>query len=233
MRQVPYCIIGNGRLAQHLLHWSVMLRCPVVHWQRSQSHAELLSMLHKASTIILAINDDSLPQMASELKDLIDADQILVHCSGAQTIIGAWGCHPMMTFGQHLYELSHYQAIRWVVDGGAPKDLLQHFIKHRLLISPEQKSLYHAWCVLAGNGTSLLWQQCLNLWQQTFGWDQEDAVLFAESCLRTGLSGDPNRLSGPMIRGDQTTITQHLQVLEGAGEKTCYQGLCQIAEDLL
>ena len=139
----------------------------------------------------------------------------------------------MMTFGQQFYTQSHYEAIRWVVDQDLPDELMSHFIKHRLSLHSQKKALYHAWCVLAGNGTSLLWQQCLTTWQNEFGWSEEEASHFATACLKTGLSGDANRLSGPMVRGDQETIQRNLASLIHKEEKACYQSLCHIAEDLL
>lgn len=232
MRQVPYCVIGNGQLAKHLRHWCSLMGCDFVHWHRQQADSALESCVQAADVIILAITDACLSEFSLRLSAMLELDQCLVHCSGSQSISGAWGCHPMMTFGDHLYALKDYQDIVWVVDHDAPVNLMSHFITHRLPIHPDQKSLYHAWCVLAGNGTSLLWQQCVRVWQQEFSWTEKDAKYFAEACLKTGLSGDQKRLSGPMIRGDEATISNNLSALGRSSEKACYKALNQIAEDL-
>ena len=233
MRRVPYCFIGNGRLAKHLIHYCDLLGVAYVHWHRSLPDAELHCAIAGAETIVLLTSDSSLSQISQEVLPHLDSNQLCVHCSGSLSIPGVISAHPLMTFGQTLYSLETYQALTWIVEDSAPESLMVELIHERYPLKVQDKTLYHAWCVLAGNGTSVLWQKFSQVLEEELSLPSSVADLYAKQALAAGLGRDVSLLSGPIVRGDASTIDQHQQCFKDRVEKKVYDGLIDLTKELV
>jgi len=173
-----YCIIGGGRLARHFSHYFRLLGMPHSQWRRTPADKSCAdkSLLKQAtadaSHILLLINDQAIAEFVSENGFL--ADKILIHCSGANSYPSIAGVHPLMTFGEELYDLATYEAIPMVCESSSRADFqfpqLFPQLKNPVHIIPaEQKALYHAYCVCAGNFSQLLWQMSADGMQSRLG----------------------------------------------------------------
>jgi hypothetical protein len=96
-------------------------------------------------------------------------------------------------------------------------------------IEPEWRERYHALCVLAGNFTTLLWRKFFFEIEKELGMPREQALPYLESITR-GLSGTGPPLSGPLSRGDQTTLHRNLEALKGDPFEQVYRAFVSAYE---
>gem|GEM_PF-155114 len=239
----PIAIIGNGKAAFHMMHYFALVGQPYLQWYRpskSNSKATQLfsakkkptsrltkykdkiqslfkasnaldSIVAKAQTVLLLIPDGQIESFVVE--NTVLKNKTLVHFSGALSSKYVMGCHPLMTFGAQLYSKDTYQNIPFVVDKGVDFKGLFPLLKNPIHnINPEDKALYHAYCVMAGNFSQMLWK---NLQQ---GLEKINLpVDLMSHYLRQNTENfisDPNHsMTGPMVRGDLSTIAKHQQAL--------------------
>ena len=108
-----------------------------------------------------------------------------------------------------------YERIPFVIDQGSPPlaSLIPGLPNLSVFIEPEQRERYHALCVLAGNFTTLLWRKFFFELDAELGMPRQLALPYLESIMR-GLRGAGPPLSGPLSRGDQTTLQRNLEALK-------------------
>ena len=228
MRQVPeYCVVGRGRLATHLTHYMTLLGLSYVSWHRGQSHEQFQIHCKQVAYVFLCIPDDAVEDFIRAQGERALASVTWVHFSGALQTDLAYGVHPLMTFGTELYPLSDYQAIPFVCTDDVPGELLSIWPNPCYSILAEKKALYHAWCVLAGNGSAMLWQRFMAFMQQELGLPEQVVIPFARQSMANVLASGEEALTGPMIRGDHQTLAGHEQALAQRSELPLYQAFYQ------
>ncbi len=179
----PVAIVGNGKMARHMIRYFELVGQPYVHWfrQTNSPYTSPLSSLSRLARFKHKINklfnpvDNSLAASIVDVTKvllLIPDDQIeyfiqnnqvlqnktVIHFSGSLYTDKAQGCHPLMTFADQLYDLARYQTIPFVVDEGVEFSQLFPLFENVVhTIKPEQKCLYHAMCVMAGNFSQMMW----------------------------------------------------------------------------
>ena len=222
MNTTRILLVGDGRLAKHLMHWHIQnsSHIELKLWNRSISDAfnKLkieLAALKKDDLIWLAISDRSIVEFYEQsiLKNSCPAT--VVHFSGVVYDSRISGAHPLMTFPDELLPTSTYPQIHFAVDF---KDLelenvLPGFKNESFFIPPEQKAKYHALCVLAGNFPQILW----SLTQQSFSELQvpEGAQkIYIQQVVENYLKLGSSSVTGPLVRKDLTTIEKNLNALE-------------------
>lgn len=228
-RQVPpkdYLIIGRGRLARHLARYFDLLSIPNRIWYRELSPEVLQIWAQEASKILIAIPD-------KEIEALIISANLpqdkTVHFSGALNTPLAHKIHPLMTFAHELYGIDDYLKIPFVgVKGKASlKDLIPELDNSYYEIEEDQFALYHALCVLSGNGTVVLWQNVIEAFAKSFDLPREILTPYMERIF-VNLSQHPeDALTGPWSRGDQKTIEKNQSALEATSLLNVYQSLSQ------
>src|SRR5688572_4775845 len=111
MRQV--LLIGSGRLSRHLQFYFTQISLPFTVWSRKHhDEAELRKKIASCSHVLIAIRDDALESFISS-HDF--TGKTVVHFSGSLVVEGAYGAHPLMTFGPDLYDLDVYKNISFVL----------------------------------------------------------------------------------------------------------------------
>lgn len=219
-------IIGNGRLAKHLIHWCALLQKPVHHWTRSGNKS--LS-LQNIDYIWLAISDNALVSFYQEtLKPLLSGQKV-VHFSGTVHHEEIISTHPLMTFSHELYDLATYNKIYFAVTGAESlTEALPGFTNSFFKLRAEDKPLYHALCVTSGNLPQLLWNET----QPQFAdlkVPPEAVKVFLEQSLTNFFAQGPQAVTGPIVRHDTTTIAKNLSALEKVNLKlkNIYQSFLQ------
>lgn len=218
-----YCIIGGGRLARHFSHYFRLRGIPHSQWQRKTADkpcadkALLKQVTADASHILLLISDQAIMDFIAE-NDFL-TDKILIHCSGAHSYPSIAGVHPLMTFGEELYDLVTYEAIPLVCEGSTRADFQFDQLFPQLnnpihIIPAGQKALYHAYCVCAGNFSQLLWQLSAEGLQARLGLPAEVLEPYLQKNLENFFNQGSAALTGPLARGDQKTIDANLAALE-------------------
>lgn len=223
MRQVPeYLVIGHGRVARHFLHYFSLLNISVMHWHRGMPVSEL----GDAPRILVLISDRAIEAFIDE--HLQDKKGIKIHFSGALVTPKAYGAHPLMTFGPELYALDKYKQIPFVVDEGAPENLLAGLPNPVSYLAPEKKSKYHAMCVMSGNFTCILWQKMFETLKREFHLPPDIAHLYLRQQAENLIADYKTALTGPLARGDDATIAKNIAALEGDAYQQIYQSFVNV-----
>lgn len=153
-----------------------------------------------------------------------------IHFSGVLQTSLAYGLHPLMTFSTSLYDIETYRQIPLIAAEPVPEHILSDWPNLRYHIPADQKIRYHAWCALAGNGTSLLWQQFNQFLQQDLNLPDDIAQLYCSQVFENITQDLNTALTGPMTRGDVKTLAKHHASLEGTASGEVYQAMRHLFE---
>jgi len=230
--QVPvetsYLIIGAGRLARHLLHLLRSSGIPHAHWHRGLSEDQLKKLLPQNPMVLLAIRDDAIVPFFTKHRRNANT---FIHFSGALEHPEILGFHPLMSFSDQLYPVEFYQSIPFV--GSASQAVFNiHFPDWKnpyYQIAGEHKAIYHALCALAGNGTTILWQQVSEAFK-TLGLPPESLYPYLKMVTQMIEKQTPSRFTGPWYRGDQKSVETHLQALQDSPLLDLYRNLHALAQ---
>lgn len=233
MRQVPAFdatpigIIGDGRVARHFRHYLNLLGLPVHTWSRRGSSAPPADVLAPCRTVLLLIRDAAIVPFIDAWPAL--RERRLVHFSGSLVTPAAEGAHPLMTFGQELYDLATYRSIPFICDaGGTPFDeLLPGVPNPSFTIPAAGRPYYHALCVLAGNFSTMLWVKFFDELQHRFGIPADAAHPYLARLAANVASDGGRALTGPLARGDVETIEANLKALEGDPFQSVYSAFAR------
>ena len=236
-----YALLGSGRLARHLQFYLKSLNLPVVLWSRDgdprfnsfadlDPNARLLRVIENSSHILLAVSDRALTEFA----DLGGKSRTRVHFSGAARLNGVLAAHPLMTFGDQLEDLAWYPQIPFVIDEGETfSEVLPFLPNPNYALAPEQRPLYHALCSLAGNSTFLLWKQIGDEFEKTLGLPRALLSPYLHQVVANSSSYSEKNFTGPVARGDWSTVKAHLQSLGAKPDlKRAYEGYLNSAQDV-
>lgn len=120
----------------------------------------MIGLLFYLKKILVLIKDDEIEKFISEKKSGILQDKIFVHFSGLLSIPDAESVHPLITFGENLYDPVTYSKITFITEAGRKsfRELFPELSNPSFQIPAEHKALYHAYCVMSGNFTTILWK---------------------------------------------------------------------------
>lgn len=214
----PIGLVGSGRVARHFRHYLDLLGLPFRTWSRRESSAAPPEALASCDTVLLLIRDAAIVPFIEEWPAL--GHKRLVHASGSILTSVAEAAHPLMTFGPHLYDVDEYRAIPFVLDaGGTPLPRLLPGLPNPWFTIPrEERPLYHALCVMAGNFSTILWLKLFDAFEARFGIPRSAAFPYLRR-MTANLVTAPDEaleiLTGPLARRDTETIAANLKALEG------------------
>lgn len=225
-------IIGNGRLAKHLNFYFNLLGIAPQTWNRSHNREELNSLLETRPIVALAIKDDALNDFRQEY--LQSYPGTVVHFSGAKSLTGAVCAHPLFTFSDELYDLPTYKKIPFAVTGIAHVQEVFSFINNpSFIVSPEQKSLYHACAVASGNFINLLVRHTHDVLKDSLHISLDHFAPYLEQSLANAIKNPQNSLTGPFVRKDVQTIQAHLQALQSHPLQEIYRSFLKTYDNEL
>ena len=170
-------------------------------------------------------------------------DKYICHCSGSisstEALAGAraagayaYSVHPLFAVSDRFATYRELADAFFTLEG-APEHLddmsaylAKAGLKHQI-IDPASKTKYHLAAVYASNlicgligEASLLLQEC--------GFSEEDALTALTPLIRGNVEhtldvGPAQALTGPVERGDVTTLQKHLSVCEGEEDRQLYR----------
>jgi len=222
---VNYAILGGGRLARHFSHYFHLLGTPHTCWTRDGcskfnsfelpgAGQRLRATIDKAEHVLLLVSDTAVGSLLKQYPFL--HEKTLVHCSGALSIPGVAGAHPLMTFADGLYDLQTYQSVPFMLEAGQDfKKLFPDLPNPNFSIGVEDKALYHAMCVMAGNFTQLLWKGVSDRFEQHFELPAETLHPYLRQLVSNFIQAPESALTGPLVRNDLQTIERNLNALSG------------------
>lgn len=234
-RQVPtqhYLLIGRGRLANHLAYYFDLKNISFLRWSRLDSTEDLHKFIPLAKKILLAINDDAIEPFCKWHN--LPAEKT-IHFSGALSTPLAWQLHPLMTFSNQLYDLPAYEKLSFVSPEQTPSlsELIPELPNPHHLIPQGSEALYHALCVLSGNGTTLLWQTVAKQFQQKFSIPSSALWPYLDQIVDNLKKNPETALTGPWVRNDLKTIQRHERALANSSLFDVYQSLFENYQSLL
>ena len=214
MTEPIHGLVGRGRVASHLARYLELENIPFASWHRGSGESPE-EALGRCPVLLLAVSDDALEPFLAAHPSL--AGPRVIHFSGSRTVPGAWGFHPLYTFGPRLYGLDEYRSIPFVTEAGGPalRDVFPGLANPSVALDPAKKGLYHALCVMAGNFTTLLWSKLLDDFPARLGLSRDIAVPYLERTARNALEQGSAALTGPLARRDAGTVEVNLAALDG------------------
>lgn len=235
MRQVPYLLIGAGRLARHLSRYFDLAGMPYLQWQRkSGSEDTLRRSFDQCDRTLLAVSDQAIEEILRDWNFLLAKPR--VHFSGSVVTPLAWGAHPLAAFGRsHFFTLEEYQKISFVIEalgeaqGPALSDILPGLSNPSYRLPAALKPHYHALVALAANGSTLLWQKLAESVESELGLPWEAFVPLLRSVTDNLAASPHHAFTGPIARGDHETIRVHLDVLKGSPLCEVYSSFVKVA----
>lgn len=241
--QSPYGFVGDGRLSRHWRHYFTSLGIPWKLWSRRLARPNgkpgvtAMDALAGCPVILLAVSDDAIgPVMARLRMEGLD-DRTYVHFCGGRSFEGAFGAHPLMSFGTTLYEPAFYRDIPVFVDHNAAhpdpipefRTLFPRLPNPCFPLKTEDKAYYHALCALAGGFTAVLWRDFFAAMDSRFGAPREALAAYPRRIVENVIASHDGALTGPVARGDTETIQMHLDALDGTALAGVYQAFIAAA----
>lgn len=219
-------LIGSGRVARHLSHYLSLLNIHFETWDRAQDPHAISRKVAEATHILLAISDSALESFYG--KHLAGHDKVVVHFSGAHHFDDMIAAHPLMTFGPDLYSLETYKKIHFALTG--TKDLpsaIPGLENSYSVLAAEDKALYHAYCVLGGNFTTLLVNKMLE-GLESLNIPRQAASIYIQQTLENTLASSSKALTGPLARKDVSTVEANLEALKNDPYLEVYKSFLKI-----
>lgn len=211
--ETPYLIIGTGRLAKHIAHYFDLSEIPYLNWYRKSSES-LSSLISQSQKILVLISDDEIENFIRQNNNGFD-NKTWIHCSGLLSTSVAESAHPLMTFTNELYDYETYKQIPFVTEKGRKSftELFPELSNLSFEIEPGSKPLYHAWCVMSGNFTTLLWQRFFEVFETQFGINRKYTFPYLNNITKNLMISE-SPLTGPLARGDKKVIEKNLLALQ-------------------
>jgi predicted short-subunit dehydrogenase-like oxidoreductase (DUF2520 family) len=216
-----YLIVGNGKLSKHFQYLFSLKNISFKLWFRGSNESfELLC--NEVEKILVLIKDDEIINFIEANKLLVDQKKIWIHCSGILSTSLAESAHPLMTFTDQLYEQTIYDTIPFITEKNRLtfNDLFPDLNNPNYQINTDDKILYHAFCVMSGNFTTILWKSFFEFLTLK-DIPQSTAYTYLDSIIYN-LKNDNSPLTGPIQRNDVNTIYQHLEALENHPLRNVY-----------
>lgn len=210
---ISFLLIGSGRVARHFAHYFNQLNIHFQTWDRSQDPHALRVKVAAATHVLLAISDSALQGFYRQHL-LGHDDKVVVHFSGAHSFEGMVSAHPLMTFGNDLYDLDFYKKIHFTLTGVSTLDeALPGLTNSYSWLPSAQKALYHTYCVMGGNFVTLLIARMLSGFA-TMKVPAEAAHLYVQKVVENTFANPDAALTGPLVRKDADTVAANLKALE-------------------
>lgn len=227
MAKNHYLIIGDGRLAQHLMLYCRYLDLTVQQWSRRFNQISELEQLLKESThCLLAISDSAIHEFHQEY--LAKQEKLCcVHFSGALTHREIHSAHPLMTFTEVEYPLEFYKQIHFVVSGvESLQELIPDFPNKSTQLFSAYKAQYHTACVIGGNFTTLMLTHFVQQ-MQSLHIPESAARLYINQIVENAFQNPEKALTGPLARKDWRTIELNLKSLQGKPFEKIYETIVE------
>jgi predicted short-subunit dehydrogenase-like oxidoreductase (DUF2520 family) len=200
------------------------------------STGDIPDMISESDVIVISVRDERVPEVAQRLahEQRLRPEQILLHTSGAnpaRTILSpavpyvrAVGTlHPLVSFADPRIAIDGMNDVAFGIEGDEParamaKRIVRALGARGVFLEADNLALYHAGAVMASNYVVALADTAQTLLVRAgVPADQALPVLIpllnsvVQNLSRLGL---PGALTGPVERGDVSSVERHLKTLE-------------------
>jgi predicted short-subunit dehydrogenase-like oxidoreductase (DUF2520 family) len=203
---------------------------------RGRASTSIAAAAKARGTVIIAVPDDAVSGVAAALARAANAwaGRFVFHTSGLlpAAVLGPLvqrgtlvaSLHPVQSFPQKDVPASVFEGITWGLEGDAAafdeaEGIVRALRGNILLLSAENKAVYHAACALASNAlVALEWTAAQVLGKAGVPEQDVPGMLgpLVQGTLQNVKSlGLEKALTGPVARGDVDTVRKHMEALKG------------------
>lgn len=204
----------------------------------SKQYLDIKNLIDESDTIFITTPDDQIKRVWEEIKEYKIKDKIICHCSGAISSdifsniqeYGAYGysVHPMFSISDKYNSYKNLRKSFVTIEGDDKYSTqLCHFFKrlgnNTLIVDKQNKSLYHAASVVSSNLILGLINTSVSYLIEC-GFNEKMAIdalypLIDFNVKNIKEKGIIQSLTGPVERGDISTIEGHCEVLSDEDRK--------------
>ena len=200
------------------------------------STGDIPPIMSESDVVIISVRDERVPEVAERLvrEKLLRREQVLLHTSGANAAknvlktarphVRAVGTlHPLVSFADPRVAVEGLHDVAFGIEGDEParqaaKRIVRALGARAVFLEADNLPLYHAGAVLASNYVVALADMAQTLLVRA-GVPQEQALpalipLLSSVVANLAQLGLPGALTGPVERGDVSSVEQHLRILE-------------------
>lgn len=214
-------IIGRGNVATHL-------RNALENYSVNLINPHTLENLDRDSDLILiAVTDDAIKEVSNKIGN---TNAIVAHTSGTTPIdilerVGSpYGVfYPLQTFSKDIK--LNYRKIPFFIEGAdndtevALKSLAAHISDSVYAVDSNKRKVLHVASVFACNFVNHLWGAANKILADNHIPFTALTPLIEETIRKATASGEPYSVqTGPAVRGDKATMSQHLDMLRNYPE---------------
>lgn len=205
----------------------------------------LEQLITDSDAIFLTVPDGVICQVFKELVTYDITDKMICHCSGALSARDAFpGIEATGATGYSIHPLfpisSKYDSFRelsdafFCLEGNEYwlrnwQQLLEYCGAKTKIISGQSKTKYHCGCAIASNLVCALVHESISLLSECgFGEDEALAALaplIVSNTRHIVAEGPVRALTGPVERGDISTVSKHLNCLDTEKERELYRAV--------
>ena len=199
----------------------------------TKQYMKLEDLIRNSDAIFITTSDNQIEEVWNEIKGLSIENKLICHCSGSISSeifsniskYGAYGysIHPMFAISDKYNSYKDLSKAFITIEGHEKyqnylKELFYSLGNNVAIISRENKPLYHAASVVVSNLVLGLINNGVTYLKEC-GFSQEMAIEALYPLIEFNIknireNGIINSLTGPVERGDLTTVMGHCDVLE-------------------
>ncbi len=213
----------------------------------SEYYSNLIMLINDCDTLFLTVNDDSIKDVIIKLQELNVVNKTLIHTSGSissdifdslKNNNNCYSLHPIYAFNDKYSSYKDFDNAYLTLEGDGIKDVeIKALFNDRVVqIDKENKSLYHAGCVMISNLICALTYCAEDLFKKI---KINDLNIFMPLILNNIGNiknvGPTKALTGPILRNDITTVKNHLELLDDDLKKIYIPlslKLCEMAKEI-
>lgn len=201
--------------------------------------ADLAEVVRASDVVMLAVPDDALTEVISQIAALADSHLTVFHVSGrhglaileplAQQGAQVMAIHPAMTFTGTEIDLSRDCVFGVTADSSArelAEDLVTDLGGTLMSVAEADRVTYHAALAHGSNHLNTLLSQAMDLLRE-IGASDPGAVLrpLVNAAVANTLAHGDEALTGPVVRGDVDTVDAHRDAITDANIAETYRAL--------
>ncbi len=237
-------ILGRGRVGSALRR---SLKDDGTHDVTAMGRKPNLSALRDANVVILAVSDDAIEPVAERIATELKPRTTVLHCAGARNVDELDACaarganvgvmHPLVSFPSKR----RYPSLKgktFVAHGSSQAVAVSRRIGKacgaRVITAQTANPVYHAAAALVANGAAALAFVAVQL-LEGLGVAKRDAERSIGGLLESvgenvQSVGVPDSLTGPVARGDSSTVDRHRKALRrvGRGALSAYDAVLPV-----
>lgn len=230
-----YLMVGNGRVGANMTAYLHAFGHEVAPLRRTKTPAQedaAASAIREADIIMVAIPDGAIADWFDQWREII-GKRAVIHFSGALTVAGMHGFHPLYSFPKGVLPTYEMEKIPFACSPEGPSftEIFPGAPNKSFMVSDDERARYHALAVISGNFVSYIWNETAKELDGYAGEGESGLLLpYIDSIVARFQENPYASLTGPVARHDRATIDANLNALESDPKlKALYEAFVDIA----